>query len=239
MKRVILFFVTALLTFLSAYAQVGSPRNDLAIGINGGYTMNRISFDPRIKQKWKGAPTAGITLRYTCEKYFKSLCSIQMEVNYANLGWKENIETSSDTYERDMHYVQIPILARMGWGYEQRGALFYVVAGPQIGYCISEKEKRGGAFSDETLALRPNKVIQQYNMPVENKFDYGITAGLGIEANTKIGHFLLEGRYYYALSDIYDNGKTDVFGRSANGAIVIKASYLFDIIRTKHKTFTR
>ena len=55
-----------------------------------------------------------------------------MEVNYANLGWEEVIETSSDTYSRDMHYIQVPILARMGWGYEEKGAMFYVVAGPQL-----------------------------------------------------------------------------------------------------------
>lgn len=233
MKKPFLFCIATLLLCGSAKAQVGSPRNDFAIGFNAGYTMNQISFDPRIKQSWKGAPTAGITLRYTCEKYFKSLCSIQMEINYANLGWKEIIETSDDTYERNMHYIQLPILARMGWGHEQRGALFYVVAGPQLGYCIGEDETKGGAFNEETLALRPNQIIQQYDMPVMHKFDYGITAGLGIEANTKIGHFMLEGRYYYALSDIYDNGKTDVFSRSANGTIIIKATYLFDIIRTK------
>ena len=34
---------------------------------------------------------------------------------------------------------------------------------------------------------------------------------------------------------IFGNGKSDVFGRSANGTIIIKASYLFDIIRTKRK----
>ena len=124
----------------------------------------------------------------------------------------------------------------MGWGYEEKGALFYVVAGPQVGFYLSEKGHRGGLFDESTLSLRPGQVIQQYDMPVKNKFEYGITAGLGIEVNTrKAGHFLLEGRYYYGLSDIFGNGKSDVFGRSANGTIIIKASYLFDIIRTKRK----
>jgi hypothetical protein len=181
----------------------------------------------------KGAPTFGFTARYTCEKYFKSLCSIQMEVNYANLGWEENIETSSDTYKRDINYIQVPLLARMGWGYEQRGALFYIVAGPQVGFCISEKGHKGGLFDESTLNLRPGLIYQQYDMPVKNKFEYGITAGAGLEINTKIGHFFVEGRYYYGLSDIFGNGKKDVFGRSANGTIVIKAGYLFDIVKTK------
>ena len=215
--------------------QVGEPRNDLAIGFNAGYTLNRVTFNPTIQQKMKGAPTFGFTARYTSEKYFKSLCSIQLEVNFANLGWEENIETSSDTYKRDIYYIQVPLLARMGWGYEQKGALFYVVAGPQLGFYLSEKAHRGGLFNDSTLRLRPGQVNQQYGMPVEHKFEYGITAGAGLEINTKIGHFFLEGRYYYGLSDIYGNGKTDVFGRSANGTIIVKAGYLFDIIRTRRK----
>lgn len=232
-KSIVLGLAAAWLLAGTAHAQIGERRQDLAVGINGGYTMNRMSFDPTIKQTWKNGISAGLSIRYTCEKYFKTLCAIQAELNYANLGWKEVIETSSDTYERDIHYIQMPILARLGWGYERRGAMAFFVAGPQLGYCIAEQSRQGGAFSDETLNLRPNLVIEQYTMPVENKFDYGITAGLGLECNTKVGHFTLEGRYYFALSDIYSNGKKDVFARSAHGTIVIKASYLFDVIRTK------
>lgn len=234
MKKTFIILILSLL-FVAQHtkAQIGDHRNDLAIGINGGYTLNSVMFNPSILQKLKGAPTFGFTARYTCEKYFKSLCSIQMEVNYANLGWEENIETSSDTYKRDINYIQVPLLARMGWGYEQRGALFYIVAGPQLGFCISEKDYKGGLFDETTLNLRPGLINQQYDMPVKNKFEYGITAGAGVEINTKIGHFFVEGRYYYALSDIFGNGKKDVFGRSANGTIIIKAGYLFDIIKTK------
>ena len=39
-----------------AAAQVGSYRADLAVGINGGYALNQISFNPTIKQSWKAPP---------------------------------------------------------------------------------------------------------------------------------------------------------------------------------------
>lgn len=235
MKRRAAFLLTCLLGSPALLrAQVGDPRNDLAIGFNAGATLNQVTFSPAIKQSWKTEFTGGITLRYTCEKYFKSLCAIQMEVNYANLGWEELIETSSDTYSRDMHYIQVPVLARMGWGYEEKGALFYVVSGPQIGFCIGDQEHKGGAFSEETLNKRPNKVTQQYGKAIERPFDYGITGGVGMEINTqKAGHFMIEGRYYFALSDIYNNGKRDPFSRSANGAISAKITYLFDVMKTK------
>ena len=73
-------------------------------------------------------------------------------------------------------------------------------------------------------------------MPVDSSAPskYGITGGLGMDVSTKNGHhFLVEGRYFYSLSDIYGNSKQDPFGRSANTTIIAKVSYLFDIKRTK------
>ena len=52
---------------------------------------------------------------------------------------------------------------------------------------------------------------------------------MGTELNTKLGHFLVEGRYYYGLSDLFGNSKKDVFGRSNNNTIYVKFSYLFDV----------
>ena len=72
-------------------------------------------------------------------------------------------------------------------------------------------------------------------MAVEKKFDYGIAGGIGLEfSNRKLGHFMIEGRYYYGLGNIYGNSKSDYFGRSNFGQIVIKATYLFDLVRTKN-----
>lgn len=218
---------------LAAHAQVGQPRTDFAVGVNGGYLINRVSFTPTIKQKWKGGETFGISLRYTCEKYFSAICAVAAEVNYSNLGWHEFIETSDDTYSRDIRYVQIPLFARMGWGRERRGLQFFFQVGPQVGFCLSETEHRSGPWSDATLRLRPNYVTEQYDLEVQNRFEYGLTGGIGVELSTRPGHFLLEGRYYYGLSDMFHNGKKDSFGRSANGAIIVKLSYLFDLVRTK------
>ncbi len=214
-------------------AQVGQPRNDFAVGVNGGYIFNRVSFNPTIKQKWKGGETFGISLRYTCEKYFSAICAVAAELNYANLGWKEFIETSDETYSRDVRYIQLPLLARMGWGRERRGAQFFIQVGPQVGFCISEKAHLGGDWTVDSPGRRPNGIVEQYTLDVENKFEYGITGGAGVELSTRAGHILLDGRYFYGLSDMFHNGKKDPFGRSANGAIIVKLSYLFDIIKTK------
>ena len=79
-------------SIMTASAQVGEYRTDFAVGVNGGYMMNKISFQPEVPQDMMGGLTGGLTLRYTCERYFKSICAIVAEVNYAQMGWKENIE---------------------------------------------------------------------------------------------------------------------------------------------------
>ena len=84
---------------------------------------------------------------------------------------------------------------------------------------------------DEKINWTTSTTRPEHGKEVENKFDYGITAGAGLEVSTGIGHFLLEGRYYMGLSDFYKNSKRDFFERSAHSFIGIRLSYLIDITK--------
>lgn len=234
MKRLLSLLILACALANTCQAQIGENRSDLAVGVNGGYLLNTVGFNPTIKQNFHGGTTFGLTVRYTCEKYFSCYCALQGEINYAQMGWNELIETSTDTYKRDINYLQIPLLARMAFGKERGGVQGFLILGPQLGLYLSEKECRGGEWSDYTLSLRPNHRVEQYDMKVEKKFEYGITGGLGMQVSTKSGHyFILEGRYFYGLSDLFGNSKKDPFGKSNNGAIIAKLSYLIDIKKSK------
>ena len=232
--RFILILFLLIPTF--AHAQIGDYRNDFCVGVSAGMTMNQMGFDPIINQKYHMAPTIGLTLRYTSEKFLSAYCALQVELNYARLGWTEDVLDSnsqplSDSFKRNLDYLQLPFLARLAWGREHRGMMFYFLVGPQIAYCISESTERSEQWTLNAAGNpdRPNNLYAQYTLPVKHKFDYGITGGIGVELNTKLGHFLLEGRYYYGLSDVFGNAKKDVFSRSNHGAIVAKLSYLFDV----------
>ena len=138
-------------------------------------------------------------------------------------------------YRRKINYVQIPLLARMGWGRERKGFQAFIQLGPQIGILSSESTDTNIIQGKATVTRRASPVVQQESMPIENSFDYGITGGAGLEfSHRKLGHFLLEGRYYFGLGNIYGNSHEDFFAKSNHGAIVIKASWLFDIIKTKN-----
>jgi len=208
--------------------QVGDYRSIFSIGGNIGLTMNTINFSPTIKQSSKIFPSAGLSARYISEKYFSSICGLLVELNYSNLGWKELIEDGSgNTYSHNIHYLQLPLMMQMGWGKEAKGLKFIFEAGPQIGVAIGTSESRGGGPWD--VSNRPNNVVYQYDHDIDNKFDYGIVGGIGLEYSHGRNHYFLEGRYYFGLGDTYDHSKQGYFSRSANQTIEVKLSYLMDI----------
>ena len=237
MKRLLLisFFQLLAFNFHLLMAQVGQPRTDLAIGINGGMDWNRVNFSPSVKQKMKSGMTIGFTARYTCEKYFNMICAVQGEINYLQAGWKEKFDEGSDlAYQRTLHYLQMPLFANLSFGRERGGVKGFLVIGPQIGVCIGETEKKSGDWSKYTPTRILVGGLDQHELKVQKKFEYGIAGGLGMDISTKKGHhFLIEGRYFFALSDIYRNSKKEPFNRSANSAISAKVSYLFDVIKTR------
>lgn len=230
MKKIILSVLACLLA-LPMMAQLGEERRNLAVGVNLGMNMTKVDFSPRIKLNSHNGMAFGLTARYMSEKYFKMMCGIQAEINYTQRGWKENIEDNTgDTYSRTMNYVEVPLLAHLAFGKDalDKGVKFFVNMGPQVAFFLSEKEKMSEEWDP---SHRPNGVNQQYGKMVEKKFDYGILGGVGLELSTKVGHFLLEGRYYYGLADFWGNSKKDDFGRSGHNYMGVKLTYLFDIMK--------
>ena len=230
MKKWILSALACLLA-MPMMAQLGEERRNLAIGVNGGMNMAQVDFYPQIKQKMHNGMSMGVTARYISEKYFKMLCGIQAEINYTQRGWKEDIDDGTgNTYSRTMNYVEVPLLAHLAFGKDalDKGIKFFVNMGPQVAFFLNEKEKMSENWDPSN---RPNGVNQQYGKMVEDKFDYGILGGLGMELSTKAGHFLLEGRYYYGLADFWKSSKKDEFGRSGHSYMGVKLTYLFDITK--------
>lgn len=229
------------------YAQIGEYRSELAIGGGGGFVLSQVGFTPEVPQTQYEGLMAGFTVRYTSEKYFSSICSVVGEMNLAKVGWREDIQTPDDQpvinsvtgmperYERNLYYLQVPVFARLGWGRERRGFQAFAQAGPQVGVFLGESTSATYDFSARNITSRTSKIVEQETMAIERKFEYGIAGGAGIEySHSRLGHFIIEGRYYYGLGDIYGNSKRDYFGRSNLTNIVIKFTYLFDLKKTNN-----
>ena len=226
MRKAILT-IAALLFSIATQAQIEEPKNILEIGVGGGANINSMEMQPSIRQGMLWGGNGGISIRYTSEKYFSMICSAQMELNFSQRGLKEDFDDgTTNFYSRTSNYLEIPLFAHLAWGKEKRGLQFYINLGPQFGFLLGESERYHG---DWETSSRPESLRPIYGKKADNIFDYGIAGGLGVELRSGIGNFFIEGRYYYALADIFKNSKTEDFGRSANKTIYIRAGYSFTI----------
>ena len=227
MKKGLLILIFLFVTIGATHAQIEKPRNILEVGVSGGLNLNKMEFQPTIRQHLHQGITGGLNVRYTSEKYFSMICAAQLEVNFAQRGMLEDFDNgTTNNYSRLINYIEIPFFAHLSWGKEERGLQFFLNLGPQIGFFINEQESYVG---DWDINKRPISIRPIYGKALQNEFEYGIAGGIGLELKTGIGNFFIEGRYYYGLSDIFRNSKTDDFGRSANTTISARLGYSFRI----------
>lgn len=226
--RYITTLIIAITVATGAFAQIEQPRRILEVGVAGGLNLSQMDLQPQVRQTLLKGINGGISARYTSEKYFSMICAAQMEVNFSQHGWEEEFDDNSPySFNRTLNYVEIPFMAHLSWGREPRGLQFFINLGPQVGFLLSDSEEYGGGLVAEE---RPESIRPIYGKEIDRSFDYGIVGGAGLELKTKAGNFFVEGRYYYGLSDVFNNSKIDDFGRSANQVISIRLGYSIRIL---------
>lgn len=226
--RRILITLTAIIISFGVRAQIEEPRSILEIGVAGGANFSSMEFQPTVRQNNLMGYNGGVSIRYTSEKYFKMICAAQLEFNFSQRGWEEDFDDKTgNSFSRCLNYLEIPFFAHLAFGKEPHGMQFYINLGPQIGILLDDSEEYTGEWNIES---RPSATQNIYGKQIDNKFDYGIAGGIGIELKTKAGNFFIEGRYYYGLGDIFNNSKTDDFGRSANTTISARLGYSIRIL---------
>jgi len=197
----------------------------ISIGGRAGMTMSMMSFSPSVKQKWLNGTAGAVTFRYTEEKIFGLIA----ELGWSQRGWSENFEDSPCEYSRSLTYIQLPIMTHIYFG-KPRFKCF-INLGPEFSYMISDNVSSNFDYRDPYKAEGfPEKarMTEQMSMEVSNKFDYGITAGAGIEFYiTPRNSLTLEGRFYYGLGNIYPAAKADTFSASRNTCIEVTLGYNF------------
>lgn len=196
-------------------------RSQFAIGGSFGTTFSSVTFIPKVKNSMLMGYTGGLMARFDSEKNV----GLQTEINLTQQGWDETFEDPKYQYSRTLSYIEVPFLTHIYMG--NKRVKFFLNLGPKIGYLIGEKSKQQN-IDDQT-----GTVTEQHGMKVQNKFDWGLCGGPGLELRTGIGYFLLEGRYYYALGDFFKSRREDFFGKSSSQVISVKVSYLIPLGKKK------
>lgn len=137
---------------LSNYAGNGTDNFDNLTGFHGGFVLSSALTD---------------------DGFF----SLQPELLYSQKG--AEVEQSGSRFSSKLHYLDLPILARINAGG------FFVEAGPQLGYLLSHDDRFTGPAQSVTY----------------RKLDVGYAAGLGYQLESGLNAGL---RYNGGLSTLFD-----------------------------------
>lgn len=198
-------------------------RPHISVGGHGGVAISQMSFSPHVPQKWQLGPTMGVQIRYAEEK----LVGVMAELNFVSRGWKENFEDNPElSYSRTMNYLTLPIMTHISFGSPRIKCFFNL--GPEFGIMVSDNISSNFDYEHASQFVPSTRRVNQMTLEVKNKFDYGITAGLGGEFYLSPRNSIyLEGRFYYGLGSIFPSSKADEFSASRSMSITVTAGYNF------------
>lgn len=224
-----IFLTTAILLLSTVISATAQTHYDgvITVGGKGGITLSRTQFNPSVPQGLLQGVAVGCNFRYIEENHF----GLIMELNLEQRGWKELYESTSFQYQHRFTYLQLPLLTHIFFGNSRLKGFFN--AGPEVGYMIANSISSNfdyPNFADLDGFPTTNRHNEQLNLPIKNKFDYGISAGLGMELGVGARHSLtFEGRFYYGLHDVFSNHKTDTFSGSSAMSVMITLGYNYRI----------
>lgn len=222
--RHVLIIIFAAFAAIGAWAQTHYEPH-VWVGAHGGMTLSEVSFSPSVRQAFVKGFTGGVSFRFAEERHV----GILAELNIAQRGWKEDFEDAPFDYQRHTTYLSLPIMTHIFFGKPR--AKCFINLGPELSLMISESTSANFDYRNlSTVAVFPihNRMTEQMITPVKNKFDYGITAGLGGEFLISRNHSVfVEARYYFGLGNIFPASKKDTFSASRNSSISVTAGYFF------------
>lgn len=221
-KTTIIVLVTLFFSLAASAQRYYTPK--ISIGGKAGATLSQMSFSPDVKQSMLQGYMAGVSIKYTEENYFGLIA----ELNIEQRGWQEDFEEHPFSYKRQLTYFQIPLLTHIYFGSEKFKG--FVNLGPEIGFLIGDKATANFDYKNPASVpnFPANRMTEQLYTDVKNKFDYGISGGLGIEYIIKKRHsIIIEGRYYFGLGSIYPDKKKDTFSASRSTSILVSLGYMY------------
>lgn len=203
------------MAWITAAAQPRLRTPEIYVGAHGGVMASTMLFKPSVAGmdilQSPLSANGGLVFRYAGHK----VCAIQVEANYMQRGWKET--TEGVAYRRQLDYIEIPLLMHLYFG--KGGFRGFFNLGPQVGYCIR----------DVAQGTTNPKHKYQY-AKIDNAFDWGAAAGLGVCYRTKkIGLFQLEARFNYSLGGAFKVTKMDHFQVANHMNLSLNLGYLWEL----------
>lgn len=169
------------------------------VGLKAGVNITWINYDQRFNQDivemdFKMGYMGGLTFQY----FNQPNIGIQMEVLYIQKGFKTKLDTTEIIqYERTIDYLSLPMLMHAYIGKKKFN--MSILLGPYISYALSSNEK----FTEGDMTYQQD---YEWDREIDNRFEFGLQAGLGFRNSFSFGVIELEGMFSFGLTSIFKWG---------------------------------
>lgn len=222
--RRLAFIIIAVLAALPITAQT-HYEGTIAVGGKAGATFSKVNFNPSVQQSMLPGITAGAMFRYIEEKNFGLIA----ELNLTQRGWKEAYDDADYNYSHRFTYLELPIMTHIFFGNQRVKGFFNL--GPELNVMLGDGISSNFDYQQAASMdyfVKNARHIEQMTMDINNRLDYGICGGAGMEINLNAKQsLLLEGRFYYGLTDVFSSHKTDVFSSSNSMTVMVTLGYFY------------
>lgn len=189
------------------------------IGIKGAYTMSNIKLSPYTPTKKLFGYGYDYGIMY--KQYDSKFVGLQAELHITNRGYRQEInDTLKIDNQRVNTYIELP--AFMQFRVNAKVAYLHVNIGPYFSYLLKAQEGNNQTGSFE---------LSEYELNIirDNRFDYGIAAGIGLSHDFKFGSIQIEGRYSFGLGDLFNVDYPDNPSQSPVRfqSVIISYCYMF------------
>ncbi len=206
MKRIILIASYLLLSFISINAQ-DEFKPKFYLGINQGVNFSRVDFAVGgFDQVFIPGYCGGLIFRYISEP----VAGIQIELNYSEKGWSGKPGTY-EYYKGRLCYIELPFLTHITLG--KKKTYFTVNFGPYISYMV----------------MNDIKSNIDYPLEIDNEFDFGYCAAIGLGFRSPLGTFQIEGRYLNSVTNFFNTATNTQFYASRNQVIFTSLTWLMKL----------
>jgi len=190
LKNLSFLFYLSLFSFTSV-AQVN-------LGIQAGGNLSTMDFTyndeyKNVEVNYTSGFIGGIVAQFISRPH----AGIQAELNFSQKGWIQKDTTMGNNikYDNKLDYIELPILSHINIGSGDFRGLFNI--GPYIGYALNRK----GTVTDLNTG-ESETYDYTFDTDLDNRIDFGLLVGLGVEYRFSFGKVAAETRYSFGFSDL-------------------------------------
>jgi hypothetical protein len=197
------------------------------LNIQSGVAFTGIKFtDMNVSDEISFRPT--FTGRVGFEKFLKNNLSIVTELAYTQRGFKTEYSAFDFSTRRifAIDYLELPILLKYHF-FQTNKFSFKIGVGPTLGRGMGGRvliqSNLAGIPSTDYKIIKFGKLGPHTHDPnepdhehLDHRYDIGVQALLGVAYKTNAGKIFLEGRAYWAMSNVYgknQDAEVDNFSR--------------------------